>query len=428
MKPIQYALIGLLVAGAGGFFAGRISVASSDSVGGVDDSSNPSSLTGRSGYRGQEGGPAGSTARQGRSSLAEKVGRGSGRSSSAPKLDQLIRNEDALTRYRGMLSFIDGIMSEDFESTVSEFREMGMTQQRFGEYAMLLSAWAKVDPIGALEYAGENTGTSFATDTILSAWATNDPEAAIRWANENHSGEDANPYMVGIIRAMGQGDPTRASQLLFDMPKSVERGKALDGLIPALLTQGDDATRQWIETVEDDSLRNGAILRTAERFAETDPAGTFAWLQANPGEAANRRVDDVFRTWAKNNELEAMSAYKALPEGEERSNALRGIVSNLAAADPEAAVELMDSNATDVNERMIRSFAWQTFDDNPQIAVDQIARLENDQTKDWMYRRFVGSWMREDSAAANAWLQQNSGIHPSVDRLIQRNMNNPNRQ
>ena len=418
MKPPTLAIAGLLAAGAGGFYAGRLSSPPSQSP------DPPSLATPTRATRESSTGTARDGARPpGRepASHAEKYAKSNGFSKySKGNLDSIVRGEDAVERYRLMLSFVDGLAPGDFEAAVSEFRGMGLTEQRLGEYAMLLSAWAKVDPTGALAYAKENTKSRFATDTILASWASKDPDSAIRWAEENHQSEGANPYFAGIIRALAATDPARATGLLTSMPRSVERGVALDGILPTLLAQGNDATRAWIESLTDESLRNGAMLRVAEPFARTDPQGTMDWLLANPSEATQRRMDDVFRAWASKDEATAMSAYLALPAGETRSNALRGIVSNLAERDPQQAVALMDQHSADVSERMVRHFAWQTFLDHPQIAVDQIARVQDQDSRSWMYRRFVGSWIESDKAAATQWLQRNSGNDPVLQNLMQR--------
>ncbi len=129
---------------------------------------------------------------------------------------------------------------------------------------MLLTAWSQHDPTAALAYAQANSRSGFAATTILSSWAATDPEAAIRWAQANHTGTDANPYLAGIIRTLGATDPARASGLLTGMPRSQERGEALDAMLPHLLAQGADATRAWISALTDDSLRNGSMMRAAD--------------------------------------------------------------------------------------------------------------------------------------------------------------------
>ncbi len=340
------------------------------------------------------------------------------------RLESIIRGENPLDRSRALLAFIDQLAPEDYEAAVAHFRSLGMTEERMGEYGLLLSAWAKADPLSALSYAKENTRSRFATDTILATWATIDPDAAIRWAEANHTGDGANPNLAGIIRGIVATDPQRATQLLTSMPKSVERGQALDAMMPYLLAQGNEATRAWIEAITDDALRNGAMMRAAERMAATDPAGTVAWLLANPGEATQYRMDDVYSTWMRNDEQGAMSSLATLSAGEIRGNALRGIVTSVAMKDPTRAVSIMDSYPSDVNDDVVRNFIWHSFGNDPSLAVNQIARITDAGYRDRMYLRAVGRWIDRDPAAAGAWMRGNA-LPPSIQEQLQTRLNAP---
>lgn len=323
------------------------------------------------------------------------------------RLEMIVRGENALDRNRALLAFIDQLAPGDFEAAVAHFRSLGLTEDRMGEYSLLLTAWAELDPTAALAYAKENTRNGFATETILSAWATKDTDAAVRWAQANHSGDGANPYMPGIIRGIAASDPSRATELLASMPRSVERGEGLDFLMPHLLEKGVEATRAWIAGLSDDSLRNGAILRSAESLADSDPAGTASWLLANPGEATQRRMDDVYSAWAKKDQQAALASFATLPAGENRSNALRGVVTNAAMKDPAAAVTLMDRYPKDVTDRMVQNVIWHSFGKDPAIAAGQISRITNEQDRDQMYRRALNAWSEDDAPAAQAWMQAN---------------------
>jgi hypothetical protein len=320
-----------------------------------------------------------------------------------------MRGENPLDRSRALLAFIDQLGSGDFEGAVAHFRSLGLTDGRMGEYSLLLTAWAQADPLSALAYAKENTSSRFATGTILTSWASTDPEAAIRWAQANHEGDEANPYLPGIIRGIAESDPVRATSLLAAMPKSVERGKALDFMLPHLLQQGTDATRAWIAAITDDSLRNGAMIRVAEKLAATDPAGTVSWLLANPGEATQRRMDDIYSAWSKKDEQAAWNSFNTLPAGEARSNALRGMITSTAAQNPQAAFSLMDRYPNDVNDRLVQNFIWHSFGNDPATAVAAIARIGDQNQRDQMYRRTLAAWKQEDPTSADAWLRKNPG-------------------
>jgi hypothetical protein len=415
------ALVALALIGAGGFFAGRVSISDRPSTA----QEAPAEIrTTRSSSREAAAGTI-ETKRSNRPTPADKSDTTGTTADQLARMEAIVRGENPLDRNRALLALIDKLAPGDFEQVVANFRSLGITESRMGEYSLLLTAWAQVDPTSALTYAKQNTRNSFATDTILTSWATNDPEAAIHWAQADYTGEGANPHMPGIIRGLIESDPTRATQLLAAMPRSEERAKGLDYMVPHLLRQGSEATRAWIAAITDESLRNGAILRTADKLADADPAGTASWLLANPGEAAQRRMDDVYSTWAKRDQQAALSSLNALPAGDYRSNALRGMVSSVASADPKAAITLMDQYTNDVTDRVVQNFIWHSYGTDPASAASQISRIGDERQRDQMYRRMLDNWIERDPTSAQAWLQTNAVPQAIRDRIASRQAQQP---
>jgi hypothetical protein len=409
------AFAALLIIGAGGFMAGRISSNSSNNE--TADQSGPagrSSRAGASESRSDAAGPAATRAQRAERRQSSARAAAGSAEDRRDRLESIVRSEDPLDRGRALLAYIDQLGSGDFEDAIAHFRSLGITESRMGEYSLLLAAWAKADPLSALEFSTTQTGNRFATQTILSTWAATDPEAAIRWAQGNHQGDGANPYFAGIIRSLAESDPQRASDLLTSMPRSQERGEALDAMLPHLMRKGNEAARSWIDGLTDDALKNGAILRVADRLAATDPAGTAAWLLANPGEATQRRMDDVYSVWARQDEQAAMSSLASLPAGEERSNALRGVITSVASKDPQAAVTVMNRYPNDITDRVVQTFVWHSFGSDPSTAVNQIARIADDRSRNEMYRRAVGRWIENDPSAATQWIRSNPLPDPAL--------------
>ena len=334
------------------------------------------------------------------------------------RLESIVRGENALDRNRALLAYIDQLAPGDFEAAIAKFRGLGITESRFSEYAMLLTAWSQVDPTAALTYAQANTRSGFAATTILATWAASNPDAAIRWAQANHTGTDANPYLVGIIRTLGATDPARASELLTGMPRSNERGEALDAMLPHVLAQGPEAARTWISALTDDSLRNGSMMRAADQMAQTDPKGTADWLLANPGEATKRSLDNVLATWASSDKAAAVAYYEALPKGEERSNALRGVISAISSQDPAAAATMIDRHAADVTDGALQTFVWHSFGSDPALALNYVSRISDPGNQERMYSRTLDNWLNRDPASAQAWMQQNA-LPENVARHLQ---------
>lgn len=418
LTPIT-AFSALVLIGLGGYMAGRAS-----SSGQPDNPKDSPAETRSSRYAPRDSSDiGGETKRSARPSKADSLANGM-TPDRLTRLESIVRGENPLDRNRALLAFIDQLAPGDFEEAVAGFRNLGITESRLGEYSLLLTAWAQADPLSALTYAKANTRSNFAADTILTSWATRDPEAAIRWAEADYQGDGANPYMPGIIRGLVETDPVRATDLLAALPRSEERGQGLDYMLPHLLRQGTEATQAWIAAITDESLRNGAMLRTARNLADNDPAGTVDWLLANPGEATQRRMDDVYSVWAKKDQQAALSSLNTLPAGDIRSNALRGVVSSVAAADPTAALNLMDTYPNDVNDRMVQHFIWNSFDKDPATAANQINRIADERDRERMYRRALDAWYSEDPTAAAAWTQTNA-IPDSVREHLTRRQQNP---
>ncbi len=320
------------------------------------------------------------------------------------KMEEIVRGENALDRGRAMLEWIDSLAPEEFEAAVDRFRSLGLTEARMGEYAMLLTAWAEVDPTSALAYTTKNTTSGMATGTVLSAWVSRDPEAAIAWAKSNHEGDEANPYMVGIIRGLAGSDPARATALLQEIPFSEERGEALQAMMPHLLQLGAESAKKWISELSDERLRDGAVARFAEELAKQDPAGTASWLMQNLSDTSVRSMDEVFREWAKADPAAALANFEGLPEGEARSRALRGIVMFDARNNPQAAADLMNRFPADITDRTVQHFIWNSFEKAPDVAANQIALIQDENSRNRMYERALPNWLERDQVAAQKWI------------------------
>ena len=397
-------LAAVVLIGAGAFMAGRLSSSNASAAGRDGPAETRSS---RAAGRDSDGESAASR-KNPRATKPERSESGISKDRLA-RLEAIVRGENPLERNRALLAFLDQLGPGDFEAAVAHFRSLGITDGRNGEYSLLLTAWAQADPLAALTYADENTSGGFAKDTILTSWASTDPEAAIRWAQDNHEGDEPNPYLPGIIRGLAESDPARATELLASMPRSEERGKGLDFMLPHILEQGADATHAWIAAITDESLWEGAMMRAADKLAANDPAGTAAWLLANPGDASQRRMDDVYSAWANKDHQAAVSSFSSLPAGETRSNALRGVISSIATESPKAAVSLMDRYPDDVNDRVVQNFVWHSFGSDPATAIAAIARIGDERQRDQMYKRTLNAWQERDPDAANAWLLKNQG-------------------
>ncbi len=336
--------VAVLIIGTAGFFLGRLSIGS---LAGADASCSPrlSSPPGPADLA-----PSKRLARQEDSPYAAAVPKGE---DGLKHLEAVIRDKDSLDRTHDLLAYIEQLSPEEFEGAVGRFRSLGLTKDRMGEFAMLLTAWAKVDPAAALAYTQAHTHDPFATKVVLSTWGAKDPAAA----------------------------------------------------------------RSWVDSLPNSSFRSAAKASLASQLAKGDPQGTAAWLLADSGDKVNSKLDNVFHTWAKQDQAGALAAYNALPAGPARDSALRGIADATTAKDPPAGAALLEAHPTDVSDKTIKAYAWEAYKTDPALGASALAGMSDPKKQTKAYKKMLDTWVAEAPTLAKSWIQTNQLPPPIKQRF-----------
>lgn len=351
----------------------------------------------RTKYRSREGDSSPSALR----AMSERQ---SGDSSSKNVADQIIeisRISDPIERTQALLTLVDNLSPEEFQEVVASFRGIGNVRERMGEYAILLTAWAKTDPVGALEYAQDNTGTPFARQTVLATWAKTQPEAAIAWARENYDGEkdQANPWLIGVIKGIAESDVTRATALLEELPFSRGRGDALYSVLAEIQEQGINTAQSWIQGLGDERLQSGAAARLAQEMAEDDPAGALAWAATVSDAALARSAGEVVENWAEKDPASAQAWVDQQAE-EVRANAAKGLIDAIAGNDPQAASDWLTPYAGNpAYDDAIRELVYSTAEKDPAMSGGWIMNLSNERDQTRTFHRALRGMMGSNADA-----------------------------
>ena len=330
---------------------------------------------------------------------------------------------DPLERSRRMLSYIETLSAGEFEEAVANFRATGMARERSGEYAMLLHAWGKLDPLGALTYATENTKGKFASQEILAAWASIDANAALNWARENHTGTEANPFLAGVARGLVSTNPNLATQVLQELPFSEERGRALRQLIPYISQWGIERADQWLSGIDDPRLAAGAADQLASRFARQDPVSAAQWASSlAPGDARTRAIDEVVEHWTKQSPSEVQSWLDTL-DYEERLNASTEFVNSLAEQDATAAADWLDQHSNAPNyQELLKEFAQGATSSDPILALNYGNELDDSDARSRTVGRALWTLYKRDKDSARNWIRNNElpeRVARYVDKMLE---------
>ena len=334
------------------------------------------------------------------------------------RLASLVRITDPFERQRALMDLLDSLGPGEFAGVAEQFRELDHLGDTRGEYSMILGAWAKIDPLAALEYVGQNPHSQRGSATILSTWAGTDPAAAERWALANHQGEGANPYLVAVIQGIAGNDIANASRLVQTMPRSDERGEATAAITRALFMQGIDAAMAFPESISDETLRGTFVSQIAKQLIEKNVDKAAAWITAMPqGDVQNRAAREVADALAKVNPDNAAKWVSSL-KPEAQAEAARGVIPLMSAKDiPGTAKWVSSMNGTPHYDSMVEEFVWSCDVRAPEQSAAWIQAVSDPNQQRRLYHRMLGQWANKDAAAVKQWVSTNQVPEDVVRRF-----------
>ena len=407
---------------AAAYYIGSSTTSSTDSSVDSTESSSASQSNSRSHLSAgsSQGGGGSSSSARNRSSRTSFAGSTEGAPTGS--IQSISSLSDPLARSRQMLDLIDGLAPGDFESVVADFRALGMTRERMGEYNMLLHAWGKVDPLGAISYAQANSRSDHAVKEVLASWSTNNPNAALAWARENHEGDKANPYLVGIIGGLADSNPTLATQVLQELPFSKERGEALGSLIPHIAQLGVEGANSWLSGIEDPKLVGGASAYLADHFSKQDPVMGAQWASSiADDEARQRAISEVVDNWADKDPAAAQTWIETLSP-QDQLTAGPEFVSSYASQDANAAADWLDSQSNSENyQDLLREFTNGATRSDPVLALNYGNELDDDSSRSRTVGRALWTLYKQDKDSARNWIDNND-LPERVQRYVGRMM------
>lgn len=382
----------------GGLSVGRLSPSAIDSGSGADVQSTRSSASGSG---------VGTMAGGGDSSLEKVATRSQGRDYS---LVEILEEGDRGSRFEKLMAKLERTDSEEFGTLLKDISKRGFNGVMREERLLIIAAWAKRDPIAAVEYLAKNDRDDAMQFEAMATWASDDPDAAEAWARANHEGNGANDWLVGVIKGLAGTDPMRAGALIAEVakdPRNRERRQALDSVLPYVMEQGGDFAKSWVEGLGDGSLQSDGAMWMARRMANEDPQAAASWIASLGTKEARREASEqVAERFARKDMAGAQSWVRSLPE-DTRTEAAEGVVSVMAQGDPRAAVAWLEN----LGDNPDYDGAWvdlveRGFKAEPGVALVGALRLSDEGWRERYTGNYLSRWMKEDKAAATEWVTE----------------------
>jgi len=335
------------------------------------------------------------------------------------RLAEIVRLGDPLERQAALMELINRLGPGEFAAVAEQYRSMDHFGNSRGEFDLILRGWAKADPLGALEYTAKQPDGERHTALVLAAWAGNDAAAAERWALDHHQGDGPNPYLSAVIRGIAAYDIAHASRLTESMPRSAERGEAMDAIVRALFVQGADTAMAYASSIQDPQLRAGCVSMIAERLASKDAEKAAVWLASMPdADAQTRGARRVAEALARQDVAQAAEWVKKLSP-EAQAEAARGVIIPMSSADiPGTAKWVSTLSGIPNYDRVVEEYVWSCDQRSPEQSAAWIQGISDPAQRTRLYHRMLGEWARRDANAVKNWVANNSVPQSVAQRFI----------
>lgn len=290
------------------------------------------------------------------------------------------------------------------------------------EKGTILQTWSSMNPEAAAAYYNENRNimNDRSAGIIAGEWARLNPEAALEWS-KNLTGRNRENALRSLFSSFADTDPAAAAQRAASLSEEELSGSNVYGTIAAQWAKKDWAAAEaWLSTLPADQ-QESARQRAVESLAITQVAGMAE------GEAKNNAVAAVARAMAVENP--AMAADLILKnssgeQGRQSGRAVGEVIGSWVYSDPAAAKSWITSlSEGSVKDSALMAYAMQSPSTDYLEKINMTSGMSNERMREFATEMAARNWMREDSQAAQAWIESSN-----LSDRVKQNLTNPERR
>ena len=304
-------------------------------------------------------------------------------------------------------------------ATAAEARELFLTTGEGFLQECALRRWAELEPQPALDHllrlnAQQRLQLAAGFKPLLRAlfqgWAHADPLVALRAASKCPREVEFSEIEYAVICQAVADDVTRGLALLAEKrvwaTKGSEGGRQMWDRQPAAFTRGLFAlsTGSLKDTPDWPILRLG--VDSARAWAAADAGAFTAWAAQHfaAGPREDRCHAELFGLFLTHDPEAAGAAFAATPPSALRNKMREQYVAHLAAADPQAAVQWLETNLTSGRDAAYRTWAESIAKASGHEQAAALAdALPPGRSRDAASEAALYAWAGKDVNAAVAW-------------------------
>jgi len=329
---------------------------------------------------------------------------------------------DTLERVGRTTTLLESLELEDLPGVLAVYERM-IPSIDVPELAAFFNAWARIDPVGAIEYALAFPRRSMLEErrigvrAALAGWAYADPSKA-RVAAEEVAESHAplrNDVWVGLVAGWVRSDlgAEGLAAFLADLRPQSQRVAAVDVAVRELVrTGGAEAALDWANTIvgdqsQEERFRRAVFESSVRAAAASDPARTGAWAleHAEAAYAVDTPVI-IASGWGRADGAAALEWLGAYPAGESRDKGVREAFLAWSAADWKSAQAWLESTSQSaLRDPALEIWAKRHLALEPAEALAACERILDVARRQRCLASGAKRWYARDALAAEEWLQ-----------------------
>jgi hypothetical protein len=280
---------------------------------------------------------------------------------------------------------------------------------------LLATWWARFDPAAAYEWTQREwqADHSLVVGAVIYTWALQDPLAALAAAEEVSNIQLRTGYVHMAIAGWDQSGQPGVVEYVRSLPEVSNRQRAITVLARRrVLRGGVEKAFEWVEDLEDtpDWFKLNAVQRVASAAAEIDPEAAGAFVGRHyQGPYGHGLIDRLARVWGRQDALGAMTWLATIEPGKPRLKGVRETYVYWLREDPAAAAAwLRQVERGPWLDPAVALYAKHIAGRAPLEGLDWAGGIADQELREATLARVARIWAVTDVDAAKAWVDQSN--------------------
>ncbi len=341
----------------------------------------------------------------------------------AATIIELFAEPDRFVRTENLIAILRAIPAD--ESYIFEEALNGLTvPHRELDRVLIITAWAKVDPMGATKWAKNKERVDIVKNAMFG-------EAVYQWAFQDIDSLLADMEMA-ILMAVGthsamlrsliagwfdSGSPNLETYIRDMTPQSMDRQRATSVYIALKAKRdGPAATVEWAKNVAGDpDYMLSVYSRTAAEIIMIEPQLILDWcVEACRTPNGKDMTHFIAAAWVEESPVEAMDFIVSQPNEIGVRTGVRAAYRKFIRDDEDGALTWMESSTEEQRHLKVFEGAIGMYVNrvsaagNPLLALEWLEYIEDEKSKAMGLKRILRRWLRMHEDVAEEWMAQSS--------------------